>query len=301
MGFKKDAIVMFPVPEREKAVINSFRSEISRIPGIETASFCSHAPASPDFASVTVHFDSRTEPEDFDISVKAGDDQYISTFGLQLIAGQNLQSSDTVREFLLNETAVKKLGLTSPQDAIGKRIQIGLNNSDGVIVGVVKDFHNKSFHETIDPVCITTSNVWYFNSAIKITPASLSPTLAAIEGVWKKTFPHHVYEYEFLDEQIARFYEQDNIILRIIQVFAGIVIGRRGRGLNENFTVRRISYGEGVERIFPVNSPRVEKIEIERQGRVRRAKLTYLRKRIGKGAMAVKERDTRGETAAKSK
>jgi large subunit ribosomal protein L19 len=77
-----------------------------------------------------------------------------------------------------------------------------------------------------------------------------------------------------------------------IQVFAGIVIGRRGRGLNENFTVRRISYGEGVERVFPVNSPRVEKIEVERRGRVRRAKLTYLRGRIGKGATAVKEKET---------
>jgi large subunit ribosomal protein L19 len=77
-----------------------------------------------------------------------------------------------------------------------------------------------------------------------------------------------------------------------IQVFAGIVIGRRGRGLNEMFTVRRISYGEGVERVFPVNSPRVDKIEIERRGSVRRAKLTYLRKRIGKGAMAVKEKET---------
>jgi large subunit ribosomal protein L19 len=78
-----------------------------------------------------------------------------------------------------------------------------------------------------------------------------------------------------------------------IQVFAGIVIGRRGRGLNESFTVRRISYGEGVERIFPVNSPRVDKIEIERRGSVRRAKLTYLRKRIGKGATAVKEKEMR--------
>ena len=67
-----------------------------------------------------------------------------------------------------------------------------------------------------------------------------------------------------------------------IQIFAGVVIGRRGRGLNSTFTVRRISYGEGVERVFPVHSPRVEKIEVERQGEVRRAKLTYLRKRLGK-------------------
>ena len=78
-----------------------------------------------------------------------------------------------------------------------------------------------------------------------------------------------------------------------IQVFAGVVIGRRGHGLNETFTVRRISYGEGVERVFPVHSPRVDKIEVERQGNVRRAKLTYLRKRLGKGATLVKEKETK--------
>src|SRR5215469_14624680 len=83
-----------------------------------------------------------------------------------------------------------------------------------------------------------------------------------------------------------------------IQVFSGVVMGRRGRGLNEMFTVRRISYGEGVERVFPLHSPRVEKIEVERKGAVRRAKLTYLRKRLGKGATLVKEKEGRGGAAA---
>jgi large subunit ribosomal protein L19 len=78
-----------------------------------------------------------------------------------------------------------------------------------------------------------------------------------------------------------------------IQIFSGVVIGRRGHGLNEMFTVRRISYGEGVERVFPLHSPRVEKVEVERKGRTRRAKLTYLRKRLGKGATLVKERESR--------
>ena len=78
-----------------------------------------------------------------------------------------------------------------------------------------------------------------------------------------------------------------------IQIFSGVVIGRRGHGLNEMFTVRRISYGEGVERVFPVNSPRVERVEVERRGSVRRAKLTYLRRRLGKGATLVKEQVAR--------
>lgn len=83
-----------------------------------------------------------------------------------------------------------------------------------------------------------------------------------------------------------------------IQVFSGVVIGRRGHGLNEMFTVRRISYGEGVERVFPLHSPRVDKVEVERKGRARRAKLTYLRKRLGKGATLVKEKETRAGAAA---
>ena len=74
-----------------------------------------------------------------------------------------------------------------------------------------------------------------------------------------------------------------------IQIFAGIVIGRKGRGINETFTVRRISYGEGVERVFPLHSPRIAKVEVEKQGRARRARLNYLRGRKGKEATAVRE------------
>ncbi|MBC8001071.1 MAG: 50S ribosomal protein L19, partial [Opitutaceae bacterium] len=72
-------------------------------------------------------------------------------------------------------------------------------------------------------------------------------------------------------------------------------------GLNSTFTVRRISYGEGVERIFPIHSPRVDMIEVERRGSVRRAKLTYLRKRIGKGATLVKEKTSKAAPGAAKK
>jgi large subunit ribosomal protein L19 len=83
-----------------------------------------------------------------------------------------------------------------------------------------------------------------------------------------------------------------------IQIFSGVVMGRRGHGLNATFTIRRISYGEGVERVFPLHSPRVEKVEVERQGAVRRAKLTYLRKRLGKGATLVKEKAAKATAPA---
>ncbi len=82
-----------------------------------------------------------------------------------------------------------------------------------------------------------------------------------------------------------------------VQKFTGVVIGRRGTDINASFTVRRISYGEGVERVFPLHSPRISKIVVESQGSVRRAKLNYLRNRTGKAAMAVKDK---GEIEAAS-
>jgi large subunit ribosomal protein L19 len=75
-----------------------------------------------------------------------------------------------------------------------------------------------------------------------------------------------------------------------IQIYAGLVIARKGSGLNAAYTVRKISYGEGVERVFPLHTPKVAKIEVVRFGKVRRARLHYLRSRKGKEAVAVKER-----------
>jgi len=85
-----------------------------------------------------------------------------------------------------------------------------------------------------------------------------------------------------------------------IQIFSGIVIGKRGTGVNEAFTVRKIASGEGVERGFPVHSPKVAKIEVIKRGKVRRARLNYLRQRVGKRATSVREEVTTAE-AAKAK
>ncbi len=114
-------------------------------------------------------------------------------------------------------------------------------------------------------------------------------------------------ESQFLKKEKAAFNVGDTVRVHTkvvegekerIQIFAGVVIGRRGHGINETFTVRRISYGEGVERVFPTHSPRIDKVEVERRGSVRRAKLTYLRKRVGKGATLVKEKSSASSAKA---
>ena len=105
-------------------------------------------------------------------------------------------------------------------------------------------------------------------------------------------------EADYLKEQTAPLMIGDYVKVHFkviegsrerIQIFEGTVIGKRGAGVSETFTVRRISYGVGVERVFPVNSPKIDKIEVVRQGKVRRAKLYYLKDRVGK-ATKVKEK-----------
>jgi large subunit ribosomal protein L19 len=106
-----------------------------------------------------------------------------------------------------------------------------------------------------------------------------------------------------LSKDIPEFGPGDTVLVNVkvvegervrVQAYEGVCIGRSGHGLNENFTVRKISYGEGVERVFPLYSPMIDSIKVVRRGKVRRAKLYYLRSRRGKSAR-ISERQDHGE------
>lgn len=108
-----------------------------------------------------------------------------------------------------------------------------------------------------------------------------------------------VFEQSQLRRDLPDFWPGDTVRVHVkvveggrerVQVFEGVVLRRRGTGLSETFTVRRVSYGVGVERVFPLHSPRIERIEVVRRGRVRRARLYYLRGRRGKAARIQEKR-----------
>jgi large subunit ribosomal protein L19 len=110
-------------------------------------------------------------------------------------------------------------------------------------------------------------------------------------------------------KQIPDFQPGDTVLVNVkvvegersrVQAYEGVCIGRAGSGLNENFTVRKISYGEGVERVFPLYSPMIDSIKVVRRGKVRRAKLYYLRGRRGKSARIVERQDRGGGTEDKA-
>jgi predicted permease len=225
LGFDKEAVVMIPLgADSLGAAQKTLQNELINVPGVETVSLCFDAPASQNTWSTSIRFDTRTEDELFKVSIKAGDENYINTFGLQLVAGRNIFPSDTVREFLVNETLVKKLQLRSPEDALGKKIYFQGGSRSAPITGVVKDFHDQSFHSDINPVCITSYSQNYGSYAVKINMKNIRTILPALEKKWSSMNPGKIYEYQFLDERIAEFYETEETMLKLIRAFSLIAI-----------------------------------------------------------------------------
>lgn len=223
LGFTKNAIVMLPLPVQDKTKMSTLRNKLAALSGVEKISFCFQAPASGTNTTRDFIFDNRAEPEHWDVNLKFADDQYISTFGIQLVAGRNFYPSDSVREFLVNETFAKKLNL-SPKDVIGKKLSVEDGSFTAPVTGVVKDFYTFSFHSEIAPVCIMPTSMNYSNCAIKINSKNVPATLTSFEKIWNETYPDYLYTHTFLDERIARFYRMDTIMFTLIKLFAFIAI-----------------------------------------------------------------------------
>ncbi len=225
LGFNKDAIVMLPIPIQDssgKVPMETFKNRIAQIPGIEKISFCTEAPASENDNKYNLRFDNRGKEELFSINTKAADEQYISTFKLKIIEGRNFYPSDTTREYLVNETLIKKLNLTHPKDILNKNIIV--DGKKRPVVGVVADFFNQSFRSEKAPLCIYPSSSAYYSCAVKINLSGTKAILSQIEKIWNQTYPEFFFSYQFLDEQIANFYELDDTILKLIEAFGLIAI-----------------------------------------------------------------------------
>ncbi|MBB6127614.1 ABC transporter permease [Mucilaginibacter lappiensis] len=223
LGFNKDAVVLLPIPQQDKAKLSTLRNRINEVQGVEKSSYCYKAPAAQSNNSTDVNFNHRGEDEHWGINTKQGDENFLSTFGMKLVAGRNFFPADTTHEFLVNETFVKKLNL-KPQDVIGKMLAIDGKTIKAPIVGVVKDFYNYSFHTEISAICIMPDYRSYSTLAVKINMRNAKTSLAAFEKIWNETFPEELYSYQFLDDSVGKFYEMDNIQLKLVEAFAGIAI-----------------------------------------------------------------------------
>jgi len=253
LGFDKEGVVMVLMGNDSTGTVSgTLKNEFLRLPAVEQVSICFAAPASLDDWGNSVRLDNDTEEANFRTSIKSGDEDYLSTFGLALAAGRNLQPSDTAREMLVNEAMIRKLNLASPVEALGRTLSANGGNIRGPIVGVIKDFHDKSFHEDLNAVLVTTNKWHYRNYAIKMDMKNLPQNMAQIEKMWLQYHPNEVFQYEFLDDSIAQFYQAEEATFKLIQFFSliAIIIGSLGLYGLVSFMVVQKTKEVGVRKIL---------------------------------------------------
>ncbi len=227
LGFDKDAIINVPfrVDSLRISRLDYLKQQLLSVNGLQEVSFSSNTPVEDGNDTwSTFKFDHAIKEADFKAITKFADDGYVPTYKLQLAAGRNLQPSSMTREFLVNESLVKSLGLKKPEDILNKEVSIWGDRIKCPVVGVVKDFNDRSFRQDLAPLLITTNVTMYSQAGIKLETKNMSSTLQSVKNIFEQTFPNFAYEYRFLDDKIESFYKQENQLAQLYKIFASIAI-----------------------------------------------------------------------------
>ncbi|SDW17324.1 duplicated orphan permease [Hydrobacter penzbergensis] len=225
LGFDKDNIVMLPVPVHDsigRIKMKWLINRLKEIPSVKDASLCMEPPSSDHSNTNGIRYDNDSEERPWSVNPKPIDENYLSLFNLKLVAGRNIYPSDTTNQYIVNEVVVQKLGMRSAQEIINKNIS--LNGVTAPVVGVVKNFYDKSFRLNINPVVMFPALHGVEHCAVKMNVQDARSGLTTIAKVWNDIYPQYVYEHEFLDKKLDKYYEFDDTILKLIETFAGIAI-----------------------------------------------------------------------------
>ena len=228
LGFKKDAIISFRTnyrqpPEKKSVLLDRLRA----IPGVAMASINSNPPSSNGtWTSTLVVNDGKKEIRE-NVQIKQGDTNYIRMYGLHLLAGSGAPQSDTISAIVINEAYLHVLGYQDPQKAIG--IQVKEFTGNPRIVGVVADFFPHSLRDPIKPLAITNGIRGANVIGVTLQPRSTdgsnwTATLREIGKAFHDVYPNDDFDYQFVDESIAKFYTAERNISRLLLWATGLTI-----------------------------------------------------------------------------
>lgn len=223
LGFQKDKVVVVNLPYGQKPRQDAFKQKLLEHTAIQSVSLSVLPPSNSLFYGGSFKFDGKPDWEKYPITDKLGDADYLKTYGLHLLAGRNITPGDTIRDYVINETLMRKLGFQRPEAVLGRRLQYHLSAVPLPIVGVVKDFHQKSLREIITPCILANQASWYRRAGIRLT-GNPGQALTHIQQTWRQIFPDEVFTYQFLDQQIAQLYQTETLINRVINTFTILAI-----------------------------------------------------------------------------
>jgi putative ABC transport system permease protein len=229
LGFKKDAIVYLrtnyydTIPSHKFALIEKLKS----IPEIAMISLANDPPSINNTWTSTMKYKDGKKELEADVQVKLADTNYIKLFQMKLLAGTNLPYCDTTKALVINEAYAQFLGFKDPHNAIGKNIE--WDNKNIPIVGVIANFHQKSLHEPIKPLILTTRTSQQRSINIALQPQNAAGTawksaISKIEKAWKEIYPEDDFECNFLDDTIKKYYTAEQNISKLLMWSTGLAI-----------------------------------------------------------------------------
>jgi predicted permease len=231
MGFKKDAIITFSTPYNYQHPDNKqfvLQQKLRSIPGIQKLSLAGPPPAYQGYNISTMKMIGKNGKEiESSVEVKQADTNYFDLYKMKLVAGRNLQQSDTTKEYVINETYSRILGYKDPAAIIGQILDHGDRKIP--IVGVLADIHTKSLHSPMQPLAFSSEAKEHYIFHIALAPKgentdNWKKTIAGIGDAWKEIYPEEEFNYEFLDESIAKFYKKEQDTANLLNWSTGLAV-----------------------------------------------------------------------------
>lgn len=235
LGFQQTGIIQVDLPESgdNEVITQSWMSS----PEVSEVSFSIGAPMSDNGLGMAAYpFGGDPEADEFIVSIKAADERYLSTYGLELMAGRDITpleaqrmgdsypGENEVRPVVVNAALGKTLGITDPEELLGKKVVVYINNFIGEIVGVVRDFNTSSLREEIEPTMITPMAPQYNTIGVRTNVERLSETITFLKDSWGDHYPGSPFSYTFLEEYVQGQYADENRTLTLLNIFALITI-----------------------------------------------------------------------------
>ncbi|MCI0513505.1 ABC transporter permease, partial [candidate division KSB1 bacterium] len=252
LGFQKSQIILLRNNVEIGRNMNAFRSELSKHTSIEAVTFSRYRPGEEWAGWCCVFIDN--DQQDHSFKINSVDPDYIQTLGFQLVQGRNFdrnQTSDMRSTYIITESAAKEYGMKAP---LGRRLSHTGNGSEGVVIGVVKDFHHRSLHKKIDPALFTWDETGYGFTLInvKIAAQNIPQSIADIERVWQMICPDFPFAFEFLDQSLNFLYQKEERLSQVIQYFSILAILIAGLGILglSAFTVERRTKEIGIRKVL---------------------------------------------------
>lgn len=220
LGYNQEAVLTVDVPENNPQKIETLRNTLAQYPEIQGVSFSMNAPSATSNKWFNYFSHASNPQEGKMVEVKPVDDQYLALYNITLLAGDSLRKGDS--SILVNEAFLKEIGMANPQDALEEVVTIG--GQEVRIKGVVQDFHTLSLHEKIYPLMMVYMEDRFQLASIRLRMAEAQEAIAIVEGQWKEAFPQYYFSYQFLDDDLASWYEKERNTARLLSLFAGIAI-----------------------------------------------------------------------------